>query len=102
MERDTEIRERILRVLRETLSLNLGAEDMAGALRLEELAGLDSMAALEFLLALEKEFGIRFDPEVIELDLLVDLPRLVRFIGDRIAAPDPRGFSDSSAGEPSR
>jgi len=100
VERDAEIRERILRVLREALALNLREEEMAGALRLDELTGLDSMATLEFLLALEKEFGIRFDPKAIELDLLADLPRLVRFIGDRIASPDRRGFMDSGGGKP--
>lgn len=102
MEGDAAIRERVLRVARDALSLNLEDEDTAGALRLDELAGIDSMAALEFLLALENEFGIRLEPDEIELDLLADLPRLVRFIGGKIAAPDPGGFPDSGTADPSR
>jgi len=89
MERNADIRRRVLQVLRDSLSVNLSEEEMAGAVRLEELFGMDSMAALEFLVGLEREFGVRFAPEQIEFDLLKDLPRLVRYIAERMPAPDP-------------
>jgi len=46
MARDTEVRQRILKVLKDSLSLNLGEEEMAGVDSLDALFGMDSMATL--------------------------------------------------------
>lgn len=59
----SDIDERVRRVLREALALNASDQELAGVQRADDLLGLDSIATIEFALALEREFGITFDPE---------------------------------------
>jgi acyl carrier protein len=80
-----EITRRIRSVLVRSLSLGLSEEDLSWSDRLDEATALDSMAALEFALALEKEFGITIEPEHLEVALLRDLPRLRDYISRRLA-----------------
>jgi acyl carrier protein len=49
------------------------------------VVGLDSLAVIEFVAALEKEFGITLEPELLRLDFVSDLPQLARYIEDRAA-----------------
>jgi acyl carrier protein len=53
----------------------------------EEVAILDSIALLEFVTAVEKEFRIRMEPELLDFDFLRDLPALGAYIEQRIEAP---------------
>ena len=71
---------RVRRVLIDSLSLNLEQQDLEYDDKLDEVVGLDSMAALEFVMGLEKEFGVTIDAENLELDLLRDLPALSAYI----------------------
>lgn len=77
--------DRIRRVFVESLRLNLKAEDLDYAHKLDESVGLDSLAVLEFIAALEKEFGFKIDPEMLQLDLVRDLPQLASYIEERAA-----------------
>ena len=83
--------DRIRRVFIASLRLNLTEEDLPYEQKLDEAAGLDSIAVLEFVAALEKEFGIELEPEFLEIDLLRDLPRLAAYIehltGQRSGSP---------------
>ena len=80
MPNHSDIAARIRTALIDALSLNLREEDLQYSGKLDELVGLDSLAALEFVAALEKEFGITFGPERLELETLRDLPKLADYI----------------------
>jgi acyl carrier protein len=82
---------RIRRVFIEALRLNIHLEDLPYADRLDEAAGLDSVAILEFVLALEKEFDVAIEPQFLQFDFLRDLSRLASYIEERMIA----GRSDS-------
>ena len=72
--------DRIRRVFVDSLRLNILPRDLPYSRKLDEAAGMDSMATLEFVAALEKEFGFRMEPEALRLDLIRDLPRLAAYI----------------------
>ena len=78
----SDIDQRVRRVLRDTLALNVTDQELAGATRADDLLGLDSIATIEFALALEGEFGLTFDPESLDPAMFADLTRL----GEHIAA----------------
>lgn len=78
------IASRIRRVLIDALSLNLEEKDLRFSQKLDELAGLDSLAVLEFVTALEKEFGITIEPEQLQLEVLRDPERLAAYIAARM------------------
>lgn len=76
---------RILRVFLDSLHLNLDEAEVGYGQKLDEMAGLDSLAVIEFVTALEKEFGITIEPELLRLDFVRDLPQLAAYIDDRVA-----------------
>jgi acyl carrier protein len=76
---------RIRRVFIESLHLNLREEDFSYEVKLDEAAGLDSVAVLEFVTAIEKEFGITFEPEMLTIALVRDLKKLTAYVDDRTA-----------------
>lgn len=78
-----EILRRIRKIFVESLELNLREDELGDVKRLSEIAGLDSMAALAFVTAVEKEFQIVIEPELLELDFLEDLPRLAAYVESR-------------------
>ena len=74
--------DRIRRVFIESLRLNVKEEDLPYEEKLDDAVGLDSIAVLEFVAALEKEFGIEIEPGLLEIDFVRDLPRLASHIQD--------------------
>ena len=82
--------DRIRRVFVEALHLNLRPEEVDFARKLDEFAGLDSLAVLEFVTALEREFAIIIDPELLRLDFVRDLSQLACYMEERTAqVPQP-------------
>jgi acyl carrier protein len=77
--------DRIRRVFVRSLHLNLSEGDLHYEQKLDEVVGLDSLAVIEFVTALEKEFGITMEPELLRLDLVRDLPQLAAYVEDRVA-----------------
>jgi len=77
---------RIRRVFVESLHLNIRDDQVPYEQMLEDVAILDSIALLEFVTAVEKEFGIRMDPALLDFDFLRDLPALALYIEHRIEA----------------
>jgi acyl carrier protein len=77
--------DRIKRVFVSSLHLNLTEADLAYEQQLDELVGLDSLAVIEFVTAIEKEFGIRIEHELLRLDFVRSLPRLSAYVEDRVA-----------------
>ena len=59
---------RVRQVLNDALELNVPEEELVQAERLDDLFGVDSLAIIEFVTALEKEFQLRLDAEEITLE----------------------------------
>ena len=72
-----------------SLHLNLSEGDLDYGQKLDEMVGLDSLAVIEFVTALEKEFGITMEPELLRLDLVRDLPQLAAYVEDRVSKVRP-------------
>jgi len=81
--------DRIKRVFIESLHLNLRPEDLAYQDKLDQAAGLDSVAVLEFIAALEKEFNLTLEPEMLTFDVVRDLEQLAAYIDERSAQSPP-------------
>jgi acyl carrier protein len=84
MQEKSDIQSRIRKVLNTSLCLGLPEEELENIETLDEVFGVDSLAALEFVVALEKEFTITIEPEQLELAVLKDLPRLACYIASRL------------------
>jgi acyl carrier protein len=80
-----ETMDRIWRVFVESLHLNLPEEEFSYEAKLDESVGLDSVAVLDFVTALEKEFGITFEPEMLTIDVVRDLKQLAAYVDERVA-----------------
>jgi acyl carrier protein len=77
---------RVRKAFVESLHLNAGDEEVPYEQMLEEVALLDSIAVLEFVTAVEKEFGIKMEPEKLDFDFLRDLSVLASYIEQRVEA----------------
>jgi acyl carrier protein len=94
-----ETMERIRRVFAD-LHLDGGGQVPSHAEMLDAAASLDSIAVLEFMAAVEKEFGIQLEPAAIEFEFLRDVVALAAYIEDRIKRPsdigtdEPHGISE--------
>lgn len=76
-----QIRHRIQKVVADCLLLETSPLDLEEDGQLGELIGLDSIAMLEYVVALEKEFGITLSPDALRLELLADIRRLSEHLG---------------------
>ena len=79
-----EVMKRIRTIFDDLSHLNGSRPGLSNEEMLEAAAGLDSIAVLEFLMAVEKEFGIELEPAVIEFEFLRDVAALAAYIKDRI------------------
>ena len=78
-----EIEERVARVVRETVP---ESNDLRGEFVLLGAEGVvDSVTALQLMLALEKEFGIVIQDADVQPDNLRNLDRIVRFVQAALA-----------------
>lgn len=71
---------RIRTVFVKSMRLKVAPEDLSYDRLLEEAAILDSIAVLEFVVALEAEFGVSILPQFLELDFSRDLPALATYL----------------------
>ncbi|HLG96251.1 MAG TPA: acyl carrier protein [Bryobacteraceae bacterium] len=85
-----ELKPRIRRVFIKSLHLNMREDELTYQTKLDEVAGLDSLAVLEFVAALEKEFNISFEPEMLTIEVVRDLNQLAGYIGRRTSQRDPQ------------
>jgi len=76
--------DRIQKVFGESIPVSAGDEDLPYELKLDQAASLDSIAVVEFMMAVEKEFGIAIEPEFIEFDFLRDFPALASYVERRM------------------
>jgi len=97
-----ETRERIRAVFANSLGLNSWDEELTYEQILDKATSLDSIAVVEFLVAIEKEFGVKLEPAVIEFEFLRDVSALASYIEDRLRRSSylENGERDRSASDP--
>ena len=81
------IRAAILQLIAERLALEehaLQQFQLSG--RLDEVTAADSMLLVELVMMLEERFGMRFEPEHIDAELLCDLERLTAHVAGALPA----------------
>lgn len=91
------VRHRIKEILVERLNLEGTTPEMIGdeTVLWGEEFGLDSVDALELMIALEEEYGFRIDSEQVDQDDLTTVARLEKLIAElrtaqpKVAAPEP-------------
>jgi acyl carrier protein len=71
---------RIRRILIDSLELDLKEDEIESGVNFDELFGLDSIAVIEFLIALEKEFSITIESERLTSRSLRNLDGLAAYI----------------------
>jgi acyl carrier protein len=71
---------RIRNVFVRSMRLGVLPEDLSYEQLLQEAAILDSIAVLEFVAALEAEFGVSIEPKFLAFDYLNDLPALASYL----------------------
>jgi acyl carrier protein len=81
-----DVQERVRKVLQQSLGLNATADEIAAAASVDQLLGLDSIAMLEFVMALEQEFALTFDADNLDEELFGDLERLSAHIAGRLGS----------------
>ena len=89
----TEIATRVRQSLIRALSLELEEEELRYVERLDEALAIDSLAILQFVVELEREFGIVIDPESLSLPVFLNQGRLVELIMTRLGSPAEPGRS---------
>ncbi|HEX2112432.1 MAG TPA: phosphopantetheine-binding protein [Gaiellaceae bacterium] len=78
-----DVNERVRRLLAETLNVEVSSDEMD----LIDTGVIDSLALVELLVALEREFEVTIPFDELEIDTF----RSVRSIGEFIAVQDGRG-----------
>jgi len=92
-----ETMERIRAVFIDSLHWNHSGKELSYEEILDEASALDSIATLEFLTAVEKEFGIELEPAVLEFEFLRDIAALASYVEDRISKRSAMDQRDQSA-----
>lgn len=87
MNTSAEVRDAILDTMTERLRLDEPTlEQLRVNGRLDDVAAADSILMVELVLALEERFGIRFEPDHIDAELICDLDRLTAFVSEAQSA----------------
>jgi acyl carrier protein len=76
--------DRLRRVFIQALRLNLRDEEVPYDRLLDEIAGFDSIAVLEFVAAVEREFDITIEEDALHLNLLRDLRRFSEYLDSQL------------------
>jgi len=84
VESKNSLKKRIIGVLVETLELDLDGDVIGDATDIDQLFGLDSVAIIEFVLGIEKEFGVTIESHRLERQLITNLDKLSVYIGGLI------------------
>lgn len=88
------VRQRIKEILIERLNLEGTTPEMIGddAMLWGDELGLDSVDALELMIALEEEYGFRIDSEEVDQEDLATVARLEKLVRElRLAPPNAVG-----------
>lgn len=80
MTSEESLKNRIRRILIDSLELKLQADEIEDSTNFDDVFGLDSVAVIEFVIALEEEFQITIAPEYLDSKNLKNLDRLSAYI----------------------
>jgi len=80
MTAEESLKNRIRRILIDSLELDLKEDEIENGINFDGLFGLDSIAVIEFVIALEKEFEITIESERLDSKSLNNLERLSAYI----------------------
>lgn len=78
---DREMRDRVKRVIVESLRLKVKAEEISDSAPLFPTLGLDSIDGLEMAVALEKEFGVAVTSRDVDKKVFESIDSIVDFLG---------------------
>lgn len=86
---ESELKDRLKRLLVERLKLEMDPEEIGDQDPLfGEGLGLDSIDALELVLGLEQEFGVKIEDEEVGGEALASIDALAAFVRQKAAATD--------------
>jgi acyl carrier protein len=74
------IRDRILQVIIRDLELNISKDKLLSANNLNELFGMDSIAIIELVVGIEKEFDIKIPDEYLSVDIFENINTIAEHI----------------------
>jgi acyl carrier protein len=77
--------EQVFFAFRTTMFAECRWEDWCDTESLQSLSAMDSVGILNFVLALEQEFGFKFPIDDLQMDLFMDRPRLVRYLDAKLS-----------------
>lgn len=77
--------ERVFMVFQKTMSPECRWEDWRQADALQNLSAMDSVGILDFVLAIEQEFGLKFPIDDLQMELFMDRPRLVSYLDEKLS-----------------
>jgi acyl carrier protein len=77
--------EQVFLAFRKTMFAECRWEDWCDTESLQSLSAMDSVGILNFVLALEQEFGLKFPIDDLQMDLFMDRPRLVRYLDAKLS-----------------
>ena len=80
MTAEESVKNRIRRILIDSLELGMKPDEIEDGVNFDELFGLDSIAVIEFVIALEKEFKITIESERLTSSSLKNLDGLTAYI----------------------
>jgi acyl carrier protein len=80
MTAEESVKNRIRRILIDSLELDLKEDEIEDGVNFDELFGLDSIAVIEFVIALEKEFDITIESERLTSSSLKNFDGLSAYI----------------------
>jgi acyl carrier protein len=81
---NADVARRIRRVFVRSLELNLDPDDPSFPVDLSSVAGLDSLAMIEFVAGLEEEFHFEIEPDRFNIEFLGNLQALSEYVAERI------------------
>jgi len=81
---NADVARRICRVFVRSLELNLDPDDPSFPVDLGSVAGLDSLAMIEFVAGLEEEFHFEIEPDRFNIEFLGDLQALSEYVAEHV------------------
>jgi acyl carrier protein len=86
-------KDRISKVIIRDLQLNLREDEISHIKKLDDLFGMDSVAVIELIIGLEKEFNITIQPGYLDYQIFRDLDALTDFINKLVSVEKGSGSS---------
>jgi acyl carrier protein len=86
------LKNRISQVIIRDLELNISQDEIQSASRLDELFGMDSIAIVELVVGVEKEFDIKIPPEYLTVEMFQNLSTLAEHIYTLIHGKENKKF----------